>query len=141
MMKMNESLKSQLVHLISLLIAASALFYSTWRTEQTEINTNVRTASFEVLRELSKLQLIVDYAYYDNDLNKGNPITGWGRIALIHDLSHVISDDVNNYSNQLKDDWSEHWKTMHSSLESNKILTSSIVTTRQSVLDTLAQLK
>ena len=138
---MNQNLKSQLVHVVSLLIAASALFYSTWRTEQTEINTNVRTASFEVLRELSQLQLIVDFAYYDNDLNKGNPITGWGRIALITDLSHVISDDVMTQAFALKETWGKNWETMHKSQKSNKIITESIVTTRQSVLNRLAQLR
>jgi len=137
---MIKNLKSQLIHLISLAIAVSALLYSTWRTEQTELNTNIRTASFEVLRELSQLQLIIDFAYYDNNAIKGNPITGWGHIGLITDLSQIISTDVQKQSSTLKDNWSDHFQTINTSEESNKIITTSIKSTRQSVLVSLDHL-
>lgn len=46
---MREQLRNNLVALISLFIALSALGYNTWRNERTERNRNIRAAGFESL--------------------------------------------------------------------------------------------
>ena len=40
--------------------------------EVSENNNNIRTASFEMLINLSSLEQLVYSAYYDNDLKEGN---------------------------------------------------------------------
>jgi hypothetical protein len=68
------------------------LGYNTWSHERTETNRSVRVAAFEVLKNLGELQLVVDYLHNQKDQNLGNPITGWGRVLLIKDLSAVIPE-------------------------------------------------
>lgn len=55
---MREQLRDNMVALISLVIALSALGYNTWRNELTERNRNIRDAGFELLAEIGSLQQI-----------------------------------------------------------------------------------
>ena len=86
---MKEQIQRNLLAIISLAVAISALGYNTWRNETTEENRNTRLASFEILVQLGKLQIITDHAHYGKDSNTGNPITGWGHVAMIDDLSFL----------------------------------------------------
>ena len=47
-----------------------------------------------MLQELSELQLLIDYAHYERDAIKGNPITGWGHLLYIKDMSYLVSAEV-----------------------------------------------
>ncbi len=59
--------------IISLFVALSGLTYNTWRDKIIEENRSVRIASFEVLKNLWELQLVVDYAHYQKNQQLGNP--------------------------------------------------------------------
>ena len=96
--KIIKKLRENLIALISVLIAVSALVYSTWRLEVTDYNRNVRIASFEALKSFTDLQLLIDYAYYDKNTEKGNPITGWSHVIFVKDLSEAISPEVKSES-------------------------------------------
>ena len=71
------------VNLYKVTIVLSVLFtlvgfsYNVWRMEVSEKNNNIRTASFEILINLSSLEQLVYAAYYDDDLKEGNPRKGW----------------------------------------------------------------
>ena len=72
-----QQANKNLLAIISLVVALSALGYNTYRNELTEENRNVRFAGFSLLQELAEMQQLIDYAHYDKDAVKGNPITGW----------------------------------------------------------------
>ena len=84
---LRQQMRSNAVALISLAVALSSLSYNTWRNERTEANRNVRLAAFEVLKNLGELQVTVNFAYFAKNEQLGNPMAGWGRVALISDLS------------------------------------------------------
>ncbi|HEU0225628.1 MAG TPA: hypothetical protein VFR29_09345 [Steroidobacteraceae bacterium] len=62
---MREQVRSNAVARISLVVALTALGYSTWRNELTERNRNLRTAGFELLAEIGSLQQVVFYAHFN----------------------------------------------------------------------------
>jgi hypothetical protein len=57
-----DQLRDNMVALTSLVIALSALGYSTWRNELTELNQNIRDAGFELLTEIGSLQQMMSAA-------------------------------------------------------------------------------
>ena len=63
----------QLTVIFSVLFALLGFTYNVWRMEVTEENSNIRTASFEVLLTLSSLEQLVYSAHYDGDEQEGNP--------------------------------------------------------------------
>lgn len=69
----------QFVSILSLVFAMTGFSYNAWRLEVTEENSNIRTASFQVLIELAELEQIVYASHYDKDDIKGNPRDGWVR--------------------------------------------------------------
>ena len=85
-----QQVNKNLLAIISLIVALTALGYNTYRNEQTEDNRNIRFAGFTMLQELSELQLLIDYAHYDMDSTKGNPISGWGRLLYVKDMSYEV---------------------------------------------------
>lgn len=51
--------------IVSLTVALSGMAYNTWRNEKSELNSNVRTADFEILLEIGELQRVVFFSHYD----------------------------------------------------------------------------
>ena len=98
--------------MLSLVFAVIGFSYNAWRLEVTEDNSNVRTASFEVLTNLAELELIIYAAHYDKDKFEGSPRKGWVKIGLIVDLSVLISRSVEGQSLKLRDVWSKSWERM-----------------------------
>jgi len=119
--------------IISLVVAISALSYNTYRNELTEFNRNKRHAGFELLKELNHLQLLIDYAHYDKDSDQGNPITGWGHLMYVKDMSHLISDKVVTDANQLGEIWAEEWETIYDDSSSNHRITEGVGVLRSRV--------
>ncbi len=136
-----QTLRQQSLALVSVLIALSALGYNTWRNELTERNRNIRQAGFEILRELAELQLVIDYALYDQDVQRGNPITGWGRVGLIGDLSAAMPPAVGERAAALREICQAQWRTVQQHEESNRRVTEAIAGTRATVLAALASLR
>ncbi len=132
--------RQNLLTLLSLLVAILALAYSAWRQQENERNHNMRDAAFRTLTELNELQLLTDYAHYEKDTERGNPINGWARVGLINDLSMLLPPPVQAKASDLKAVWGREWPTLRDSEESNRRVTAAVQAARQSVLDVLRQL-
>ena len=128
-----EQIRRNLLAIISLLVAISALGYNTWRNETTEENRNTRLASFEILVQLGKLQIITDHAHYGNNNEMGNPITGWGHVAMIDDLSFLMPAPILGMATNLKETWQTNWQGLGNDEASALKITESITDMRKSV--------
>ena len=134
-----QTLKNNWLSLLSLAVALSALFYNTWRNEQTELNRNYRASGFEIVREIAKLQLLVDQTFYAPESNN-NAIEGWTRINFIQSLSAIMSSSVKQRADDLKLVWSEQWQQLNEKESANKLITEANRALEQEVLIALKQL-
>src|SRR5579862_5039415 len=105
-----HQIKNNFIAIISLFIAITALYYNTWRNEQTEKNRNIRTAAFEVLKELGDFQTIINYAHYQPQSADGNPYLAWGHVAMMNDLSELLPPPVPNNIHTLTQTWNKNWR-------------------------------
>jgi len=137
----HQQLRNQWVGLVGVLIAVTALLSSNWRSEQVELNRTQRWASFEILRELSALQLLTDQTHYGDDQALGDPIKGWSHVVLIEDFSHILPASIQQQSAALKTAWQQHWQTLPDEELSNKAITQQIKNTRSQVLELIDSLE
>lgn len=115
----------QITSIISILLTLIGFSYNVYRLEQTEINSNIRTSSFEMLKELANLEQIVYAAYYEKDTKLGNPRTGWVKVGIIVDLSIICFQKNSMETNQLYKAWQENWSQINNNIESvDKIINS-----------------
>jgi hypothetical protein len=98
--------------LFSVMFALLGFTYNVWRMEQTEHNSSVREASFEMLLQLAELEQLVYAAHYDRDPAAGNPRTGWVIVGLIVDLSSACSAQVRSRALHLRALWAEAWEEL-----------------------------
>ena len=135
-----QQVRSNAVALISLAVALTALGYNTWRNERTEHNRNIRVAAFEVLTQLGELQVIVNSAFYAKEANRMDPMTGWGRVALITDLSQLLPAPAPHRAEELHRVWQANWQNITDSDESVERVTNEIDQSREAIRDVLRQL-
>lgn len=135
-----QQVHRNLLAIISLVVAMTALGYNTYRNELTEENRNIRFAGFSMLQELSELQLLIDYAHYDKDTVKGNPITGWGHLLYVKDMSYLVSGDVVDETEALIKVWGHDWQTVRDDKASNQRVTAAINGLRELIRHTMASL-
>ena len=135
-----QQIHRNLLAVISLVIAISALAYNTYRNELTEDNRNRRAAGFSMLQELSELQLLIDYAHYDKDTVKGNPIAGWGHLLYLKDMSYLVSGEVVVETEALTKVWGLEWQTVRDDEASNQRVTAAINALREQVRRTMESL-
>ena len=110
---LNTGQKLKIFYITSIFSIAFAVLgfsYNAWRMEVTEDNSNIRTAAFEVLLQLSELQQILYFAHYDKNLNEGSPRKAWVKVGLIADMSTLISPKVEADADVLNAQWSESWQ-------------------------------
>ena len=119
--------------IISLLFAVIGFSYNAWRMELSEDNSNIRTASFEVLKELAELERVIFAAHYDKDPIEGNPRKGWVKVGLITDLSTLISDEVEGKASSLKNTWSGSWESMAESKQTTENLLAAVDDVRMEI--------
>ncbi len=136
-----QQIQRNLLAIISLAVAISALSYNTWRNETTEVNRNIRLASFEILVQLGRLQIITDHAHYGNDSDMGNPITGWGHVAMIEDLSFLMPEPLPAMATNLKQTWQTNWEGLGKDQTSAVKITEAINTMRETVKGQLKTIK
>lgn len=109
--------------IFSVLFTLIGFSYNVWRMEASETNNNIRTASFEILINLSSLEQLIYAAHYDGDLKEGNPRKGWVTVGLIGDLSIITNDEIRTKTTELTNVWSDNWKAMPTNQASvNKIV-------------------
>lgn len=136
-----QQIQQNLLAIISLAVAISALGYNTWRNETTEVNRNIRLASFEILVQLGKLQIITDHAHYGNNNEMGNPITGWGHVAMVEDLSFLMPEPLPEMAKNLKQVWQANWEYLGNNQKSEANITEAISIMRKTVKKQLKTIK
>ena len=127
--------------IFSILFAVAGFSYNVWRMEVTEENSNIRTASFEMLLVLAELEQAVYAAHYDQNAVEGNPRKGWVRVGLIVDLSMLTARDVVGSAGDLKQVWSHHWEQLPVSREAADEVVSAIDRVREDIKRVLASLQ
>ncbi|ABZ77468.1 conserved hypothetical protein [Shewanella halifaxensis HAW-EB4] len=130
----------QLTAVFSMLFALVGFSYNVWRMEITEYNSNVRSASFELLLQLSELESIVYAAHYDKDLILGNPRKGWVKVNLIADLSMITEPELSIAAEELKQSWQSNWELLANDEASAQAVVSKIDDTRARVRQLLKRL-
>ena len=141
-MELEKKLKSYyLTAIFSVIFAVVGFSYNAWRLEVSEDNSNIRTASFEVLKELAELEQIIFTRHYDKDLQKGNPRVGWVKVGLILDLSMLISPEVNSKAENLTEIWANEWALIATDRPTVEKLSDSIDEVRSEIKVVLSQLK
>jgi len=93
------------VALISLTVALFGTSYNTWRNQTTEAHRNTRTAGFMVLDALGQLQEITDRRYYGGDHSDENRISGWGKVAVVRDMTILVSASADAQGHVVFDAW------------------------------------
>ena len=131
----------QVTVIFSVLFALLGFTYNVWRMEVTEENSNIRTASFEVLLTLSSLEQLVYSAHYDGDEQEGNPRKGWVKVGLIEDLSMLTTDSVQAQAAALKTVWTDNWATMMDDRHAADQIVSAIDSTRTELKRVLKSLE
>lgn len=126
--------------IFSLLFAVIGFSYNAWRLEKTEENSNIRTASFEVLTNLAELEQIIYAAHYDKNMIDGSPRKAWVKIGLIVDLSALIDPSVAEKSEQLLKVWSKNWHLVAKDSDAIKIIERHIDIVRKNIKHTLIEL-
>ncbi|RTR38487.1 hypothetical protein EKG38_13305 [Shewanella canadensis] len=130
----------QITAVFSMLFALVGFSYNVWRMEISEYNSNMRSASFELLLQLSELEGIVYAAHYDQDTVAGNPRKGWIKVNLIADLSMITEAEIKDSAKQLKQEWQANWQTMTDSESSAVAVVDAIDDTRDEVRFLLSKL-
>ena len=136
-----KQLKTNLVALISLATAIVGISYNTWRDHQNEINDNMRNAAFVVLSDLGELQTIVNYAHFEADSTRGNPIDGWKHVIMIRDLSRLLKPAAKQAGEALYVDWQNNWENLDKDNNTEVLISNKITATRQAVLSTIDSLE
>ena len=136
-----KQVKANLVALISLCTAISGLSYNSWLNHQNEINDNMRNAAFVVLSDLGELQTIVNYAHFEADNARGNPIDGWKHVIMIRDLSQLLTPEARKSGETLYVDWQNHWQNLEQDKQTELLISNQITRTRKVVLSTIDNLK
>ena len=106
---LKEQLSRQSLALVSLLVALTALAYTTWRNELTETNRNIRRAGFEMMVHVAELQRIAYLAHFDQDEVGGNPRKGWVEVLVIKDLAAFMPVTEQVRSEKLYVAWNDNW--------------------------------
>lgn len=130
----------QLTAVFSMLFALVGFSYNVWRMEITEYNNNVRSASFELLLQLSDLESIIYAAHYDQDIIQGSPRKGWIKVNLIADLSVVTEPEIQSAAEALKSNWQLNWENVASDENSAMQVVEKIDDTRLKVRQLLVSL-
>jgi hypothetical protein len=136
-----QQIKTHIVALISLVTALSGLLYNNWRDHQNELNHNMRNAAFEVLKDLGELQTIVNYAHFEADSTRGNPIEGWKYAIQVRDLSRLLSPASQQKGKQLYLVWEKDWVTLNEDSVSEQRISQQIAETRGAVLTAIDTLQ
>ena len=109
---LKEQLSRQSLALVSLLVALTALAYTTWRNELTESNRNIRRAGFEMMVHVAELQRIAYLAHFDQDEVGGNPRKGWVEVLVIKDLAAFMPATEQVRSEKLYAAWNDNWSRL-----------------------------
>lgn len=137
---LKQQITTHSVAIVSLITALCGFFYNTWQGQQDEIHQNMRNAAFEVLKDLGELQAVVNYAHYEPENPKGNPIEGWKYVILVRDLSRLLPLSAMQNSQTLYVVWERDWETLRTSRTSEAAISQKIALARADVIKTIESL-
>ena len=127
--------------IFSVLLSVSGFSYNVWRLESTETNNTIRTASFEILLELSQLEQLIYSLHYDKDAMEGSPRKGWVKVGLVHDLSPLAGKNIAQKSEILRRVWAENWNSIEDSNDATNQVIDAIDGVRDEINKTITTLK
>ena len=127
--------------LLSLVLAVVGFSYNAWRLERSEDNSNLRSAAFQLLSELSEFEQIIYASHYDQNQVEGSPRRGWVKAGLIDDLGMLMGEDVALSSAELKAQWSADWTQVPTDRTSVESLVERLDAVRAAVKARLADLE
>ena len=139
-MRLLEQIRANQLAVISLVVAVTALMYTTWRNEATEANRNIREAGFEMIVHIGELQRISYLAHYDRDTVGGNPRKGWTEVLVLKDLAMLMPGDVESSAGRLADAWEANWSGLGTERSSVEAIDDAIDDLRMSILEELERL-
>jgi hypothetical protein len=137
----SSKLNPVFLSMLSVAIAMSSLVYLAWRNESTERNRNIRAAEFEMLKDLSELQQVVDYAQIRQDQSRGDPTRALTLVMQIRDLGEIASPNVAAAATKLQLAWVQQGENLGKNVEVSNNLSEEILSTRRVVIDSLRSLK
>ncbi len=135
-----QQIHANAVAIISMVVAVASLLYSAWRHEVTENQRTVRQAGFEILRNLGELQTIADHAHYSGETPQNNPITGWGKVLAIRDLSSLMPLPALSHSENLFNTWEKNWNGLGKDQISSERITMAINACRTGTVEAIVSL-
>lgn len=141
MPSLKDQIRNNLVAIVSLVVALTALVYSTWRNERTEHNRNIRAAGFELLSEVGALQQVVFYAHFAPGDARGDPRMGWAQVLTIADLAALMPEEVGRDAKDLNKIWGANWSDLGDDAEAHERVDDSIDAVRQTTLTVLRKLR
>jgi hypothetical protein len=141
MPSLRHQFHDNLVAIISLVVALTALGYSTWRNERTEQNRNVREAGFELLAEIGSLQQIVFYAHFKPGDERGDARMGWAEVLTIVDLAELMPEEVARDARSLNETWQADWAGLGEDPQAHQRIDGAIDAIRQTTLTELRKLR
>lgn len=129
-----------LTAILGVIFAVLGFAYNTWRLENSENNSNIRTAAFESFKALAELEQITYALHYDQNPVDGSPRKAWVQVGLINDLSVIVSDEVNHEADTLLQLWQQNWPSVATDKSVVDALMRQIDLTRAAIKNTLLAL-
>ncbi len=139
-MSLKAQLRNNLLAIISLVVAFSALGYNTWRNELTEQNRNIRFAGFEIIKNLGELERITYLIHYDKAIERNTPRDGWAVVLVLRDLSALMPETVSVEAARLFDTWKNAWDGLGKDDKAVADIDNAINDLRQETLRVILQL-
>jgi hypothetical protein len=136
-----QQIRSNLVAIVSLLVALSTLGYTTWRHQVSEVNRTTREAAFEILRTAEALQTVVDFAHYEMDKQTGHPINGWEKVLYLRDMATLMPPSVTQRTDELHAVWAHDWDDLANDEAATQRITAAIENLRADVRAQLVRLR
>ncbi len=127
--------------IFSILISLASFAYNTWRLEVSEKNSTIRTASFELIKNLSELEQLLYALHYDKDIKEGSPRKAWIKVGLIKELSPLVDVHVKKASDNLHDIYSENWSHVKEDENATLIIVDAIDKIRDEIKEKLKSLE
>lgn len=131
----------QITSILTILLTLITFSYNVYRLEQSEINSNIRTSSFEMIKQLANLEQIVYASHYEKDDLRGNPRTGWVKVGVIQDLSIICFQEESTVTKELFKTWEKNWALMKNNRTATNEIIEKIDNVRVKIREVLKNLK
>ena len=111
---LNHPLTKQFLPLLSVIIAVTALLYSTWRSETTEAQRSLRQAGFAVMERMTTFEgHVFVMAYTPAEQRVGNePFMAWAAVREIKDLASALPQPIPARANAVFERWSSQFNAL-----------------------------